>query len=101
MGGGTPLADEFLQIKVGGDLALFQALGHLLLEEEERVPGTVVDQAFIDAQTDGFEAYREARTRARLGGDREGHRAVPDADRRQSPGCSSSPRRPSSAGRWA
>ncbi|EMY34830.1 oxidoreductase alpha (molybdopterin) subunit [Arthrobacter crystallopoietes BAB-32] len=59
--GGTPIADEFLQIKVGGDLALFQALGHLLLEEEERVPGSVIDKAFIDAQTDGFEEYVEAR----------------------------------------
>jgi len=62
VGKGTPIADEFLQIKVGGDLALFQALGHLLLEEEKRNPGTVVDRAFIEAQTDGFEAYAEARS---------------------------------------
>jgi formate dehydrogenase major subunit len=61
VGGGTPLADEYLQIKVGGDLALFQALGHLLLEAEEKNPGTVVDHSFIAAQTDGFDAYREAR----------------------------------------
>ena len=61
VGNGTALADEFLQIKVGGDLALFQALGHLLLAEEERDPGTVVDRSFIDAQTDGFDAYRAAR----------------------------------------
>ncbi|MGY4541526.1 formate dehydrogenase major subunit [Arthrobacter sp. UYNi723] len=61
IGNGSSLADEFLQIKVGGDLALFQALGHLLLEEEERVPGSVVDRAFIDANTAGFEAYRAAR----------------------------------------
>ena len=40
IGNGSSLADEFLPIKVGGDLALFQALGHLLLEEEERVPGS-------------------------------------------------------------
>lgn len=62
VGGGTDIADEFLQIKVGGDLALFQALGHLLLEEEKRQPGTVVDRSFIEAQTDGFEAYAEARS---------------------------------------
>ncbi|MGO4585777.1 hypothetical protein AB4Z38_18140 [Arthrobacter sp. 2RAF6] len=37
------MADEYLQIKVGGDLALFQALGHLLLAEEERNPGSVVN----------------------------------------------------------
>lgn len=62
IGGGTPIADEFLQIKVGGDLALFQALGHLLLEEERRNPGTVVDHSFIQEQTEGFEAYKEARS---------------------------------------
>jgi formate dehydrogenase major subunit len=59
VGGGTPLADEYLQIKVGGDLALFQAIGHLLLAEGKR--GTVVDRSFISAQTDGFDAYRDAR----------------------------------------
>ncbi|GER23927.1 formate dehydrogenase subunit alpha [Zafaria cholistanensis] len=61
VGSGDQIADEFLQIKVGGDLALFQAFGHLLLEEEERAPGTIVDRAFVEAQTDGFEAYRSAR----------------------------------------
>jgi len=61
VGTGTNLADEFLQIKVGGDLALFQALGHLLLEEEDRAPGSVVDHAFVAANTDGNDAYRAAR----------------------------------------
>ncbi|MET3770347.1 formate dehydrogenase major subunit [Marisediminicola sp. UYEF4] len=61
LGNGTNLADEFLQIKVGADLALFQALGHLLLEEEERVPGSVVDHEFVAANTDGIDAYRAAR----------------------------------------
>jgi len=61
LGKGVDLADEFLQIKVGADLALFQALGHLLLEEEERVPGSVVDHEFIAANTDGIDAYRAAR----------------------------------------
>ncbi|MFJ4264193.1 FdhF/YdeP family oxidoreductase [Paenarthrobacter nicotinovorans] len=62
IGGGTTIADEFLQIKVGGDLALFQALGHLLLEEEKLNPGTVVDRSFIQSQTEGFDAYRQARS---------------------------------------
>ena len=62
VGKGTNLADEFLQIKVGGDLALFQALGHLLLEEEARVPGSVIDHEFIAANTDGINAYRAARS---------------------------------------
>ena len=39
-----------MEIKVGADLALFQALGHLLLEEEQ-VPGSVIDQEFVDENT--------------------------------------------------
>src|SRR5262249_46099145 len=35
IGAGTPLADDFLQIRLGGDLALFRALNRLLLEAEE------------------------------------------------------------------
>ncbi|TFD33048.1 FdhF/YdeP family oxidoreductase [Cryobacterium cryoconiti] len=61
LGDGTALADEYLQIKVGGDLALFQALGHLLLEEEERVPGSVVDAEFVEKNTQGLDEYRAAR----------------------------------------
>ena len=57
---GTPLADRFLQIRVGGDLALFRALGRLLLEAEDAAPGTVLDHAFIDEHTHGFEEYAEA-----------------------------------------
>ena len=60
-GGGERVSDEFLQIKVGGDQALFQALGHLLLKAEEENPGTVVDTAFIEDSTSGFEEYRAAR----------------------------------------
>ncbi|MEG2715607.1 MULTISPECIES: FdhF/YdeP family oxidoreductase [Micrococcales] len=61
LGKADPISSDFLQIKVGGDLALFQAFGHLLLEEEKKHPGTVVDHEFIAAVTDGFEAYQAAR----------------------------------------
>ncbi|MGP5690366.1 FdhF/YdeP family oxidoreductase [Glutamicibacter ardleyensis] len=61
LGKSSDISTHFLQIKVGGDLALFQAFGHLLLAEEEKNPGTVVDQAFINEVTDGFAAYKSAR----------------------------------------
>lgn len=61
IGEGATISDHFLQIKVGGDLALFQALGHLLLQEEKRAPGTVVDRPFVESRTEGFEAYAAAR----------------------------------------
>jgi formate dehydrogenase major subunit len=59
--GGAELADDFLQIKLGGDLALFQALGHLLLAAEEAAPGTVVDTDFVSGSTLGFDDYAAAR----------------------------------------
>lgn len=61
LGKAAKISDEYLQIKVGGDLALFQAFGHLLLKMEEAAPGTILDQEFIESRTEGFEAYREAR----------------------------------------
>ncbi|WP_285686863.1 FdhF/YdeP family oxidoreductase [Actinoplanes sp. NBRC 103695] len=56
-GRGTELADTLLQIRSNGDLALWQAIGHLLLKAEEAAPGTVLDRAFIDGSTTGFEAW--------------------------------------------
>ncbi|EOD57480.1 FdhF/YdeP family oxidoreductase [Amycolatopsis vancoresmycina] len=57
VGQGTPLADEFAQIRLGGDLALFQAVGHLLLAWDAEAPGTIVDREFVDRVTDGFDDY--------------------------------------------
>ncbi|MFI7382897.1 FdhF/YdeP family oxidoreductase [Streptomyces sp. NPDC049813] len=59
IGRGTNIADQFLQIRLGGDLALLQALNLLLLEAEEAAPGTVLDRAFIDARTEGFEKFAD------------------------------------------
>ncbi|MBB4685789.1 molybdopterin-dependent oxidoreductase alpha subunit [Amycolatopsis jiangsuensis] len=56
-GRGTKIADQFLHIRAGGDLALFQALNLLLLEAEDAHPGTVLDRAFIDAHTSGFDEF--------------------------------------------
>ncbi|MGO1770288.1 MAG: FdhF/YdeP family oxidoreductase [Microbacterium sp.] len=54
--GGTQMADDFVQIRLGGDQALFQAIGKHLLEHEEREPGTI-DRAFIETHTSGFDEY--------------------------------------------
>ncbi|QVQ52077.1 FdhF/YdeP family oxidoreductase [Spiractinospora alimapuensis] len=53
VGKGTTLTDQFLQIRLNGDLALFQALNTLLVE------AGAVDQEFVDSHTAGYEAYRE------------------------------------------
>ncbi|TNC24372.1 FdhF/YdeP family oxidoreductase [Amycolatopsis alkalitolerans] len=57
VGKGTSLADEFAQVRLGGDLALFQAIGHLLLSWEDAAPGTVLDHDFIDGSSHGFEEF--------------------------------------------
>ena len=63
VGRGTALSDQYLQIRLNGDLALFRALNRLLLEAEDRAPGTVLDREFIDAHTHGFAAFAaEVRT---------------------------------------
>lgn len=63
VGHGVPIADEFVQIRIGGDMALFAGLGRLLLEAEDNAPGTVVDREFIAAHCAGFDEYA-AQTRA-------------------------------------
>ncbi|GAB6986882.1 FdhF/YdeP family oxidoreductase [Nocardioides pyridinolyticus] len=54
VGPGTDLADLYLQVRTNGDLALLQALGHLLLE------AGAVDRDFIERHTTGFEEYAAA-----------------------------------------
>ncbi|MET9555196.1 FdhF/YdeP family oxidoreductase [Streptomyces sp. NPDC006645] len=59
VGRGTVIADDFLQIRLGGDLALFQALNLLLLEAEDAAPGTVLNRSFIDSHTKDFGEFAE------------------------------------------
>jgi len=57
--GGVPLAGEFVQVQVGGDLALIRGIGKAVLElEDER--GGVLDRAFLDDKTTGYEAWAAA-----------------------------------------
>ncbi len=55
LGRGTVVADLFLQIRLGGDAALFRAIGALLVE------WGAVDREFVDAYTEGFQAYADRR----------------------------------------
>ncbi len=49
LGRGTVLTDQYLQVRVNGDLALFQALGRRLAPH--------ADRDFVDAHTSGFDDY--------------------------------------------
>ncbi|WP_250285921.1 MULTISPECIES: FdhF/YdeP family oxidoreductase [unclassified Frankia] len=59
LGRGTALADQYLQIRLNGDMALFQALSRRLLDAEAAAPGTVLDHGFLAAHTTGFDAFAE------------------------------------------
>jgi molybdopterin-dependent oxidoreductase alpha subunit len=52
---GAALTDLFLQIRIGGDQALFRLLNKLILE----TPGAV-DQTFIDEHTHGYDEFTTA-----------------------------------------
>jgi len=58
VGRGTPLADLFLQIRVNGDLALFQALNRLLIERDEQ-RGDAIDHDFVACYCHGYEALTD------------------------------------------
>ncbi len=60
LGLATPLTDVFLQVKINGDMALLKAIAILLLEAETQNPSTVFDQAFLQTQTSGAQAYLES-----------------------------------------
>lgn len=53
VGPGTDLSDYHLPIKINGDLALFQAIGSLLLEWD------CIDHEFVETYTAGFDEWRE------------------------------------------
>lgn len=54
----TDLADHYLQLRTGSDIALLKGLMKCMLAAEEERPGEVLDHDFIANQTSGFEAHR-------------------------------------------
>lgn len=59
LGAHNQLTDIFLQVTINGDMPLLQALVKMLLEEEEKKPGSVFDLDFIKSKTEGYEGYME------------------------------------------
>ena len=60
LGQGTPLATLFLPVKINGDVPLLKGMMKELLEREDQHPGTILDTAFIQQYTDGFENFAKA-----------------------------------------
>jgi len=66
IGSGTQLTDLFLQVNINGDVALLKAIMKLLLDEEEKKPGTVFDHDFINQNTHGFDNFIEELKKANV-----------------------------------
>ncbi len=58
IGRGTDIADQFVQIRSGGDMALLQAVSKRVLDAEAAAPGTVLDHDFLSQHTTGLEAFQ-------------------------------------------
>src|SRR6478609_2945665 len=58
IGHGTQIADQFLQVRIGGDMALLQAVSKRVLDAEAANPGKVLDHAFLAEHCDGLEELR-------------------------------------------
>src|SRR5690606_26789043 len=55
----SPLASQFLRVKINGDFALFQGLCKAVLALEAASPGSVLDRGFIERETSGFKDFAE------------------------------------------
>ncbi|HEY1921894.1 MAG TPA: FdhF/YdeP family oxidoreductase [Tepidisphaeraceae bacterium] len=56
-GPGTPIASLFLPVRINGDVAAIKGIMRIMLEEDERAGGTILDHAFIRERTEGFEEF--------------------------------------------
>ncbi|MBG6215549.1 molybdopterin-dependent oxidoreductase alpha subunit, partial [Cryobacterium sp. CAN_C3] len=55
IGRGTPIANQHVQIRLGGDMALLQAVSKRVLAAEAQHPGTVLDHEFLAKYCSGLE----------------------------------------------
>ena len=59
IGDGIAMSDQFLHIRIGGDMHLIQAIAKRVLLAEQLDPGNVLDWDFINTHCEGFEEYRD------------------------------------------
>jgi molybdopterin-dependent oxidoreductase alpha subunit len=53
------LTDHYVQVKINGDMPFLQAVEKILLEEDEKMPGGVLDLEFIRDHTSGFADFKK------------------------------------------
>jgi len=57
LGRGSDIASDYLRVRIGGDVALLKGLAKAVLALDEASQGKVLDRAFIDAHSSGFDAF--------------------------------------------
>src|SRR5207302_6186341 len=57
LGDGIQIADQYLQVKINGDVALLKGIMKCLLEVEEAAPATAIDWDFVRSKTAGWEEF--------------------------------------------
>ena len=57
LGSGVKIADDHVDIQINGDMALFRAIGSVMIENGW------IDKSFIDSNTSGYESYFKASKR--------------------------------------
>ncbi|MBO0931492.1 FdhF/YdeP family oxidoreductase [Fibrella aquatilis] len=58
LGNGTPISDVYLQVKINGDMGVLRGIMKLLLEADEKAPGTgVIDHEFIKQYTANYDEF--------------------------------------------
>jgi molybdopterin-dependent oxidoreductase alpha subunit len=60
LGEATPLARMHVPVRINGDVGFFHGVMKAMLEEEARLPGRVVDRAFVDEHTTGYDELARA-----------------------------------------
>lgn len=56
LSGGVPLTDEYVQVKVNGDMGFLKAILYKL-HQRQKAGEPIYDQAFIDEFTEGYDQY--------------------------------------------
>ncbi len=59
LGAGTGIADQYLQIRLGGDGWLMKAISKRVLDAEAANPGQILDSAFLEEHCAGLAELRE------------------------------------------
>ncbi|MEE2755706.1 MAG: FdhF/YdeP family oxidoreductase [Myxococcota bacterium] len=57
LGNSTALSDQYLQVRINGDVAFLKGVMKHMLAREKSAPGTVLDHDFIEEHTHGFAEF--------------------------------------------